>query len=1105
MVERKTTVRILSILLTLILLVGLVPASALAAEFEEPEIEEAAVETAEVEAAPAEEAADPVIAAEEVFEAAEAVEVPEIEAVPVEAESEEEAEALPEPAAEAEAEGQETYTVRYLTYTGSYDGPINSATFSHAAGETVYVSEYKYTIDHYPNPSLLKNNEQYRYVFDGWSLTEGNVNNPPDTVYPLNYAKGSSFVMPDHDVDLYAHYEVIEYYHWELSVGANGTVSHELSSSEGSSTSETIELSSASEPYKVFTTGSKDGGFTVIGTVYRSFVPQPGTGYIFDGWYCNDEKLNVETLNAASFPVLTAAMYNAGQNKIEARFMEASEDYVRVVFETNTVEGDFTYHTVYLDQMLKKGDPMPTVADPTWANHYFLGWDQEVPDTVPETDVTFTAQWLQGPTTSNTAEALYTVHCVNGGHQDETQGMYWGKSNNDITEDNGRYTCSVTLETIGTYLGIGPACYNVLSGQVHFAEDNNPVIHLVWNGNLWVADGEQVVNVYHEKKLSQKDLAAISICVKTNDGAASKTLKLIDGTYEVHYDFSNNPTSASATVTITKFDAYAKKLGKFYVPDWGEDAPHHESDFEFAFTLSSHIDRPAAYVGTNDHSKDYYVWDSWTYAPSNLLPGEDVMTLQVKIPTYTVAFTDGISDPVEFYVPVNDLNFPWKQSPWNGNISYFANDNFPFMSYLYDMQLEDGRVFAERWDPDPLAYEEQYGSVFEDVTFEAVWARSVWVVYRDGSGDTLCETDNFFLGLDPLPACDDVPTRDGYYFAGWKSVADEGVESFIDEETGYTVNTFIEDDWQCFYIVMEAQWTDTEPSDIDSTSVSFDGKLNLNVYIKLSEEIKADADAYIITTFNGVTTTFYVADLIEHIESDGCVKVRQGMFAGMMRDEMTLQVFNGNGEIQPLTYKGSTNVTDGFVFTAVDYLRSRQQHSSNVKMQELARAAELYGAAVQVYFKYHTELLTAEDIAAVQAAAGEITIPKFNETEGTLPAGITDRSKTVLFEEDNTLRMYFNLDDAQLGNYSFSLNGEEATPVKKKAGEYYIQQPNIAPAILDTSYSFGVSDGTSSYTMETSVLAYAYNRQQKSSNPDMINLAKLLYRYYLAASDYFMN
>jgi hypothetical protein len=323
----------------------------------------------------------------------------------------------------------------------------------------------------------------------------------------------------------------------------------------------------------------------------------------------------------------------------------------------------------------------------------------------------------------------------------------------------------------------------------------------------------------------------------------------------------------------------------------------------------------------------------------------------------------------------------------------------------------------------------------------------------------------------------------------------------VDGVTTYTATVFFQG----------RAYTDTRTSaarvasNITSCSTNFEGKLQLNVYIVLSEEIAADPGAYVSATFSGETTKHSVPELLTGIDSRGRVKVVQDVFATMMRENIMIQVFNGEGQAAPLTYKETTDVTDGFSYNMLTYLKDRQVNSTNPKMVELARAAELYGIATQVYFPDGSVQPTAEEIAEMKAAAAEITIPAEcdERTSGTLPEGITKRTKTVMFESDNTLRMYFNLDDADLDKYTFTLNGVEVTPMKLESGEYYVEQKNVASAELSVFNTFTVSDGVDTFTAECSALSYAYGRQQSSANADMVNLAKLLYRYSLAADAYF--
>ena len=108
-----------------------------------------------------------------------------------------------------------------------------------------------------------------------------------------------------------------------------------------------------------------------------------------------------------------------------------------------------------------------------------------------------------------------------------------------------------------------------------------------------------------------------------------------------------------------------------------------------------------------------------------------------------------------------------------------------------------------------------------------------------------------------------------------------------------------------------------------------------------------------------------------------------------------------------------------------------------------------------------------------------------------------------MFESDNALRIYFYFSDKDLSKYSFTLNGKPVSAVKHSTGRYYIEQPNIASGLLSAVHTISVSDGIDTCTIEASALSYAYSRQEKSIDPEMIRLAKLLYLYSQAAEAYF--
>ena len=173
MAKRKTALRILSILLSLILVIGLMPLSALAAEGEEPDsAAEDTIDAPEKETAPEKEpetvppaprTAEPEPAPAEP-EPAEPEQTPTAEpegtpATPKPAEPAAEPEAAPEPAAPQEVV---KYSITYYKNDG-YDS--THLRREHAAGDTVNMNEVSFGRD----PSFSHDGlEGTRYILIGW-------------------------------------------------------------------------------------------------------------------------------------------------------------------------------------------------------------------------------------------------------------------------------------------------------------------------------------------------------------------------------------------------------------------------------------------------------------------------------------------------------------------------------------------------------------------------------------------------------------------------------------------------------------------------------------------------------------------------------------------------------------------------------------------------------------------------------------------------------------------------------------------------------------------------------------------------------------------------
>ena len=337
------------------------------------------------------------------------------------------------------------------------------------------------------------------------------------------------------------------------------------------------------------------------------------------------------------------------------------------------------------------------------------------------------------------------------------------------------------------------------------------------------------------------------------------------------------------------------------------------------------------------------------------------------------------------------------------------------------------------------------------------------------------------------------PTKNGFRFTGWAKAADAAAaECQPGGSLALTENT-----------TLYAVWEEGDVSYAYADSVTFKGELKLNFYLKLSEQVKQDANAYVIINFKNTDTKLKLsAARINAVGGVNCHVFSLPVVAKEMREVATLRLYYGNSNPVPLYVKDKEITGTGYTSSVMSYLQKSQQTSTNPKMVALARAAENYGTAAQLYFGYKADGLTvADEVTAVKLTQLNDFAPVY-ESEKT--SGMELHTASVMFKSDNTLRQYFTLKSGQvIGNYSFTVDSKTATAVYSSANRYYVALPNIAAKDLDTPHAYTVKCGSETYAFRFSALSYAYQILQVSTNNDMVNLAKALYLYNQAANAYF--
>ena len=283
---------------------------------------------------------------------------------------------------------------------------------------------------------------------------------------------------------------------------------------------------------------------------------------------------------------------------------------------------------------------------------------------------------------------------------------------------------------------------------------------------------------------------------------------------------------------------------------------------------------------------------------------------------------------------------------------------------------------------------------------------------------------------------------------------------------------------------------------IHSASVVFDGMLRIKYYFILPERLLNMHGARL--QFSREGERFMTVPLSGCREEKGYQTCSCSVRAEEIGVPVQVKILDGDGENVPISTEKGTIYANGVFFSAMKYAQEMKNASNSPAMRKLAQALEDYGVAAQSYFGKEEGGLQ-DEAASVKAAD---LAPWKAAAEGDMPEGLQGAFLSVVFEADNSLRVYFRFDSgADPAGYAYTVDGKKALLRQKEDGSCYLCVENIAANELDTAHSFTISDGAELYTLTASVLSYAeMSLRQGNSAAD---LSRTLYLYNRAADAYF--
>ncbi len=346
---------------------------------------------------------------------------------------------------------------------------------------------------------------------------------------------------------------------------------------------------------------------------------------------------------------------------------------------------------------------------------------------------------------------------------------------------------------------------------------------------------------------------------------------------------------------------------------------------------------------------------------------------------------------------------------------------------------------------------------------------------------------NGATAIEPNPA----PTNGNQNFAGW----------FSDEQLNSSYNF---DDPVTTDMTLYAKW-DVNVTCSVSKSIELNDSIRINVKLYNLSDAEHPEYYHVSAAFNGSTTVNgNLADLL----ASGVAVIRNEKYVIPVADTISYQITDLVHVV--VSYGADENnltVIDEFDYSVQMYCENMiRNNPSNAKLVAVCTATLDYGAYSQKQFNYKIgNLANANYTAGADTVSATVVPNSFNITNVTGSCtGITATAKSINLLSATEIRFKFTPADINtLSSYSFTVNGQPAT-AKVDSGKFMVTVQGVKAPELDTAYTVVITnnDDSTSISVTYSVIAYAYN-MYTSSNENVANMCKALYRYFDAAKSFF--
>ncbi|MCR5743281.1 MAG: leucine-rich repeat protein [Lachnospiraceae bacterium] len=326
--------------------------------------------------------------------------------------------------------------------------------------------------------------------------------------------------------------------------------------------------------------------------------------------------------------------------------------------------------------------------------------------------------------------------------------------------------------------------------------------------------------------------------------------------------------------------------------------------------------------------------------------------------------------------------------------------------------------------------------------------------------------------------------RYGYTFAGWNTAADGSGTAYAD---GASISGLTGEN-----LTLYAQWA---PGRLVAHSVGLSDYVGINFIMRLPEEVRGDAGAYMLFTLaSGDEQIVTVADADFNASYAG-YSFTCYVAAKEMADVVTAQLHMSDNSVG-VEYTYSVKEYAEYMLAHVD------DNTSYAEYEDLVKAMLNYGAYAQLYFGYNTDNLANSSLADEDKDVSAVTYESINrgydkDTAEHLPDGVTFEGASLSLESAATLKLYFS--GVEEENITASCTEGNCRVIT--SGEYTVVcVDEIYASSLKGNLVISLTiNKTEGYRVTYSAMNYCYNVLSRDTTPvrtdALKDLIRAMYKY----------